>query len=274
VTTSASPKADLPQEEPRRWGWQHPVGPRWLLIGDADVSHDRPMALCAEIEGLSPPHGTAPSWSGADLGDVVVHSDPIEPLPTGILDTLAHRRTGEPTRNNQWAGYNRALRHHWAGVALTHHSGAPDQPAGATYDLDGRFVTDVEGFYCAIGEAINGPGGYFGWNLDALDDRLRGGFGAQTPFRLVWHDSAVAREQLTARTSSRAAAVSPGRARRRRLRRRQQYTSSSTRRIVPPRRRLLLVVPEELLGECLPARHGDSAVDHRRGVGQVVGVGG
>ncbi len=57
-------------------------------------------------------------------------------------------------------------------------------------------MTDIEGFYCAIGEAINGPGGYFGWNLDALADCLGGGFGAQAPLRLVWHDSAVARERL------------------------------------------------------------------------------
>ncbi|WP_410812260.1 barstar family protein [Micromonospora sp. 067-2] len=71
-------------------------------------------------------------------------------------------------------------------------------PHCATYDLDGRFVTDIEGFYCAIGEAINGPGGYFGWNLDALDDCLGGGFGARTPFLLVWHNSAVAREHLVA----------------------------------------------------------------------------
>ncbi|MEU4220725.1 barstar family protein [Actinoplanes sp. NPDC026623] len=40
------------------------------------------------------------------------------------------------------------------------------------------------------------PGGYFGWNLDALVDCLRGGFGARTPLRLAWHDSAVAREHL------------------------------------------------------------------------------
>lgn len=57
-------------------------------------------------------------------------------------------------------------------------------------------MTDVEGFYCAIGEAINGPGGYFGWNLDTLDDCLSGGFGAQAPFRLAWHDSAIARQHL------------------------------------------------------------------------------
>ncbi|MGP3917619.1 barstar family protein [Nonomuraea sp. 10N515B] len=34
-------------------------------------------------------------------------------------------------------------------------------------------ITDEVAFYRAMGEAINGPGGYFGRNLDALDDCLR-----------------------------------------------------------------------------------------------------
>jgi hypothetical protein len=137
-----------------------------------------------------------PSRLGAGLLDVTVDSDPREPLPTGILDILKHWHTGRPTEKNLWANYDRELRHHWSGVALAHHCDASDRPAGTTYDLDGRFVTDIEGFYCAIGEAINGPGGYFGWNLAALDDCFCGGFGAQAPFRLVWHNSAVAREHL------------------------------------------------------------------------------
>ncbi|WP_241773924.1 barstar family protein [Micromonospora haikouensis] len=137
-----------------------------------------------------------PSRIGTGLLDVTVNSEIGEPMPTGILGILERWHNGRPAERNLWAGYGRELRHHWAGVALAHRSVAPDRPAGVTYDLDGRFVTDIEGFYCAIGEAINGPGGYFGWNLDALDDCLSGRFGAQTPFRLVWHDSAVAREHL------------------------------------------------------------------------------
>jgi RNAse (barnase) inhibitor barstar len=139
-----------------------------------------------------------PSRLGPGLLDVTVDSDPQEPLPTGIFGILEHWYTGRPAEKTLWAGYDRELRHHWAGVALAHGSGGPDRPAGTRYDLDGRFVTDIEGFYCAIGEAINGPSGYFGWNLDALDDCFSGGFGARAPFRLVWHDSAVAREHLVA----------------------------------------------------------------------------
>ncbi|MGW0504092.1 barstar family protein [Micromonospora sp. NPDC003241] len=139
-----------------------------------------------------------PSRLGAGLLDVTVDSDAREPLPLGILGILEHWRSRRPAEKNLWADYNRELRHQWAAVALAHRSDTADGPPGTTYDLDGRFVTDIEGFYCAIGEAINGPGGYFGWNLDALDDCLRGRFGARTPCRLVWHESAVAREHLVA----------------------------------------------------------------------------
>nr|WP_307645622.1 barstar family protein [Nocardia uniformis] len=62
--------------------------------------------------------------------------------------------------------------------------------------MDGRAVTDIVSFYCALGETINGPGGYFGWNLDALWDCLRGGWGASSPFTLEWLHSDVAREHL------------------------------------------------------------------------------
>lgn len=104
-------------------------------------------------------------------------------------------RTGRLDRPGRWHDLDRTGRHAWLSVALTRQvsGSAPDKPAGAGYELDGRYVTDEDGFYCAIGEAVNGPGGYFGWNLDALVDCLRGGFGAETPFTLNWLSFETAR---------------------------------------------------------------------------------
>ncbi|MEV4282452.1 barstar family protein [Actinoplanes xinjiangensis] len=162
-------------------------------IGADGTTH--PVILGGVVGTVS---AVEPSRFGAGLVDVTVDSSAGDPLPTGYLDILRHWETGRPPEKNLWAGYGRELRLHWCGVALAHHAGRPDRPPGATYRLDGRFVTDVEGFYAALGEAINGPGGYFGWNLDAVDDCCGGGFGATTPFRVVWHDSAVARSHLVA----------------------------------------------------------------------------
>jgi hypothetical protein len=118
-----------------------------------------------------------------------------KPLPTGAREIWDRWYTGPPAERNLWRGYQPSLRDEWVSAALAHRPDLPDQPAGRTYHLDGRFVSDVEGFYCAIGEAVNGPGGYFGGNLAGLDDCLRGGWGAAPPFRLVWHDAGVARRQ-------------------------------------------------------------------------------
>jgi hypothetical protein len=67
--------------------------------------------------------------------------------------------------------------------------------------LDGQHVTDLASLFCAIGEAFNGPGGYFGSNFTALDDcsnwlvRPRG-----RRLSMVWTDIAIAERALAAAT--------------------------------------------------------------------------
>lgn len=50
----------------------------------------------------------------------------------------------------------------------------------ATYVIPGAEVTGLERFWQVMGEAVNGPDGYFGRNLDAFADCLGGGFGTPT----------------------------------------------------------------------------------------------
>jgi RNAse (barnase) inhibitor barstar len=138
--------------------------------------------------------GVRPSALGHDLLDVTFDTAIANPMPSGARQIWDLWRAGRPTELGLWAEYARELRHQWSGAALAHHpSDQLDKPAGTTYRLAGRNITDEEGFYCAIGEAVNGPGGYFGWNADALHDCVSGGWGATWPFRLVWHDVNVAR---------------------------------------------------------------------------------
>lgn len=66
------------------------------------------------------------------------------------------------------------------------------------YVIDGAVTRTLEGFYAAVGEAVNGPGGYFGTNLDALSDCLTGGFGTpeDDDFAFIWVNADEAREHL------------------------------------------------------------------------------
>lgn len=44
---------------------------------------------------------------------------------------------------------------------------------------------------------MNGPGGYFGGCLSALDDCLSGSFGYTAPATLLWRNAATAHEHLS-----------------------------------------------------------------------------
>lgn len=136
-----------------------------------------------------------PSPGGPGLYDLTAVMDPLPPV---IAEIWPLWQGGGPYGANLWAPFDATGRNQWLGTALNSREWPPppDRAAGATYHLDGRHVTDEAGFLCALGEAINGPGGYFGRSLAAVSDALCGGFGATSPFTLVWHDHEVARRCL------------------------------------------------------------------------------
>ncbi|WP_369256377.1 barstar family protein [Streptomyces sp. R35] len=140
-----------------------------------------------------------PSTREAGLVDLTVTlwCDQALPGADRLWDLI---RAGRLKRTGMWHELDPEDRHAWLSVALWsreyRRGGKPDAPAHQVFTLDGGHVADIDSFYCALGEAINGPGGYFGWNLDALVDCLRGGWGATPPFTLHWQHSAEARARL------------------------------------------------------------------------------
>lgn len=60
-----------------------------------------------------------------------------------------------------------------------------------TYTLEGADLANVASFYCSLGEAMNGPGGYFGSNLDALADCLANATAVDGDFEIVWSNREV-----------------------------------------------------------------------------------
>ena len=74
-----------------------------------------------------------------------------------------------------------------------------DPEGPVIFRIDGRKIKSTKDFYREIGIAVNGPGGYFGRNLDALADCLRGGFGTpeHRPFEFEWQHSALSQHYLS-----------------------------------------------------------------------------
>ncbi|OBK35466.1 hypothetical protein A5658_08725 [Mycobacterium sp. 1245111.1] len=75
----------------------------------------------------------------------------------------------------------------------------PSEGSPVIYRIDGRKIKSPSDFYREIGSAVNGRGGYFGRNLDALADCLRGGFGTpdKRPYEFEWQHSALSQRYLT-----------------------------------------------------------------------------
>ncbi|WP_073812123.1 barstar family protein [Kitasatospora sp. CB01950] len=75
----------------------------------------------------------------------------------------------------------------------------PTAPQPPEYVLHGARVTGEPGFWAELGRAVHAPDGYYGKNLDALADMLRGGFTPEPPFVLIWRDALRSAQVLTRR---------------------------------------------------------------------------
>ncbi|MGW3986243.1 barstar family protein [Streptomyces sp. NPDC004830] len=123
------------------------------------------------------------------------------PVPPHARPLWERWLAGPPDAPGAWAGLGTRQRDAWLELVRDRgcRHGTVDRPAGQAYRLDGRHITDEPGLYLALGEAVNGPGGYFGACLDALVDCLRGGFGHTSPATLHWEHAEVARGRLSHR---------------------------------------------------------------------------
>ncbi|MFI9783880.1 barstar family protein [Kitasatospora sp. NPDC051984] len=77
----------------------------------------------------------------------------------------------------------------------------PIAPQPPEYVLHGDRVTDEKTFWAELGHAVHAHNGYYGSNLDALADVLRGGFTPEPPFVLIWRDALVSAQALTRRVT-------------------------------------------------------------------------
>lgn len=140
-----------------------------------------------------------PSSRGAGLIDLELDGGRFTPVPEYARPIWDRWLAGPPDAVNAWAGLDTRRRGAWHDLVReracrrSHH----DRPAGHAYELDGQHITDEPALYLALGEAVNGPGGYFGGCLAARDDCLRGTFGYTAPATLLWRDAAIAREHLS-----------------------------------------------------------------------------
>jgi hypothetical protein len=140
-----------------------------------------------------------PSSYGADRIDLELDGELFTPVPAYALPIWERWFAGPPDTRGAWAGLDTRRRGAWLDLVQERacRRTRRDRPPGHAYVLDGRHVTDEPGLYLALGEAVNGPGGYFGGCPAAVDECLGGTFGYTAPSTLLWRDAAIARRHLS-----------------------------------------------------------------------------
>ncbi len=107
----------------------------------------------------------------------------------GYQKALKMHVNNEITEKNLWKKFSKKEIQGWLGFAFYIQHSETDH-SEVKIELDGNLFDNINEFYCAIGEAINGPGGYFGRNFNAFIDCFYGGFGVQSMNEVSWknHD--------------------------------------------------------------------------------------
>ncbi|MEU4076522.1 hypothetical protein DEJ45_21420 [Streptomyces venezuelae] len=142
-------------------------------------------------------------WEASPLGDglidLTLDGGFRRPEPLWARGVWERWLAGPPEEIGAWAGLDTRRRGAWHDLVRERAARRVlgDRPAGTAYELDGRHVTDEPGLWLALGEAVNGPGGYFGGDFQALHDCLGGHFGFTAPATLTWRNADVARAHLS-----------------------------------------------------------------------------
>ncbi|MGV7115133.1 barstar family protein [Paenibacillus kyungheensis] len=109
-------------------------------------------------------------------------------------------RECKPTQKNEWAIYDEDGKRDWLNIVSLYHDSHRIQQVNDSvpkrFELDGTCIVDYCSFFCAIGEAVNGAGGYFGKNINSMIDCTYGGYGALSPFTLIWTNSHITKNSL------------------------------------------------------------------------------
>lgn len=83
----------------------------------------------------------------------------------------------------------------WLTVSFLFAQKTQDRPNRIT-TITSNEMNHYDHFYIALGEAIHGPGGYFGQCYNSLRDCLGGGFGISKPFTLKWLNHILYKKQF------------------------------------------------------------------------------
>lgn len=124
-------------------------------------------------------------------------------MPKFTMDILSDWDAGRPKEAGAWERLSYVKKNSWLEL-VRQYSGLNNSNVydcnfhvtDKVLNLNGELISDYPSFYCAIGEAAYGPGGYLGGNVDGLYDCLMELSGGRASITLNWFNSSLSIGQL------------------------------------------------------------------------------
>lgn len=105
--------------------------------------------------------------------------------PPGYHKAMKMRLNNEITEKNIWKNFSKEELQGWLVYAL-HTMRIDEVKENISIEIDGNEFHNLDGFFCTLGEEVNGIGGYFGREIYALSDCMRGDFRVKSISELRW----------------------------------------------------------------------------------------
>jgi RNAse (barnase) inhibitor barstar len=115
--------------------------------------------------------------------------------PQGFHKVWQMFLNNEITEKNIWKKLSKDELQGWLVFALHHVKPQPERE-NLIIRLDGNNFHNIDEFYCTLGEEVNGVAGYFGRQLYALHDCLRGDFGVKSISEITWKNHRISKKLL------------------------------------------------------------------------------
>lgn len=105
--------------------------------------------------------------------------------PKGYYKAWKMKMNNQINDKNIWKSFQKNELQGWLVFALNNMNTEPIKE-NLIIEINGDHFNNLDEFFCTLGEEINGVSGYFGRNISALYDCLRGDFGVESIKKLTW----------------------------------------------------------------------------------------
>lgn len=105
--------------------------------------------------------------------------------PKGYYKAWKMKMNNQINDKNIWKNFEKNELQGWLVFALNNMN-TESSKENLIIEINGNHFNNLDEFFCRLGEEINGVAGYFGRNIPALYDCMRGGFGVNSIEKLTW----------------------------------------------------------------------------------------